>query len=93
MLSKCMNPACAAKFRYLHEGKLFKVQSQPAGPEDIPKVEFFWLCNDCSRKLTLAVCEGEVTTRFLPEELSPASALEKPRPRRSSFFSRSFFKP
>ena len=25
MLSKCANPECSAKFRYLHDGKVFRV--------------------------------------------------------------------
>jgi hypothetical protein len=25
MLSKCANPACSAQFRYLHDGKVFRV--------------------------------------------------------------------
>ncbi len=25
MLSKCANPGCAARFRYLHEGRLFRM--------------------------------------------------------------------
>ena len=26
MLSKCANPECSAKFRYLHDGKVFRVE-------------------------------------------------------------------
>jgi hypothetical protein len=28
VLQKCVNPACGAQFRYLHEGKLFEVETQ-----------------------------------------------------------------
>jgi hypothetical protein len=27
MLSKCANPACSAKLRYLHEGKIFRLDA------------------------------------------------------------------
>jgi len=30
MLSKCANPECTAKFRYLHEGKVFRVEIKTA---------------------------------------------------------------
>jgi len=30
MLSKCANPECAAKFRYLHDGKVFRVAIETA---------------------------------------------------------------
>ena len=62
MLSKCANPDCSHRFLYLHEGKLFRWdgrqiiqhrsfladQSKPSR-----KLEYFWLCNDCSRRMTL----------------------------------------
>jgi hypothetical protein len=39
MLSKCANPECSAKFRYLHEGKVFRVEpdatSHPSKPPHI----------------------------------------------------------
>jgi hypothetical protein len=59
MLSKCANPACSQPFRYLRDGKLFeidmKVGSDPAVGERKPsrRVEFFWLCGQCSTELTV----------------------------------------
>ena len=48
MLSKCANPACDAKLHYLHEGKIFRIDTEslalagrrakpvaPAIPEDV----------------------------------------------------------
>ena len=32
MLSKCANPGCLATFLYLHEGKLFRVDTSSALP-------------------------------------------------------------
>ena len=65
MVSKCANPECTAPFLYFHKGKLFRVETEGAldrrrnlGHEDEPRkplrrLEFFWLCEDCSRKMTL----------------------------------------
>jgi hypothetical protein len=60
MLSKCANPACSRPFRYLRDGKLFEIDSRDevnrsaAGErETVRKVEFFWLCGDCSAQLTI----------------------------------------
>lgn len=73
MLSKCANPACAASFRFLHEGKLFvlecgTVRPQPIGPgeswagSENRHREVFWLCSSCSRHLTLHNADGRVVT-------------------------------
>ena len=62
MLSKCANPGCPASFLYLHEGKLFRLDSSAETLVCIPvsevtrplrRFEFFWLCNQCSGELTL----------------------------------------
>ncbi len=77
MLSKCANPSCTIPFRYLHQGKLFRVdvcdhgaakQLSVDGWSKKPpwRIEFFWLCDACSAVLTV-VYENElgVTTRPL----------------------------
>jgi len=54
MLSKCANPACSARFRYLHEGRIFNLQfpqHAPGSQESRPRVEHYWLCTPCSRTL------------------------------------------
>jgi hypothetical protein len=65
MVSKCANPGCSTPFRYLHEGKLFRLQTEAApagGPTfgadpDVKKpprhIEFFWLCDHCAGSMTL----------------------------------------
>jgi hypothetical protein len=30
MLSKCANPGCSAKLRYLREGKIYRIETEPA---------------------------------------------------------------
>jgi hypothetical protein len=62
MLSKCANPGCPATFLYLHQGKLFRLDSSaeilvriPVSevPRPSQRVEFFWLCDQCAAELTL----------------------------------------
>ena len=65
MVSKCANPDCSAPFRYFHTGKLFRADTafgfdsrtmgQDAEQSKPPRrLEFFWLCEDCSGKMTLS---------------------------------------
>jgi hypothetical protein len=58
MVSKCANPSCSAIFRYLREGKIFHVVAGPRGPEKdstsaTSTHERFWLCGECSTKMTV----------------------------------------
>lgn len=53
MLSKCANPSCSTTFRYLREGKLFHVAAGSATSEQGVTHEPFWLCGDCSGKMTV----------------------------------------
>lgn len=65
MVSKCANPECTAPFLYFHQGKLFRVETKGGfdrrghlgreGDEKKPlrRLEFFWLCEDCAREMTL----------------------------------------
>lgn len=66
MVSKCANPECSAPFLYLHQGKLFRIETE--GPKDrrrqlgvevgfhkpLRRLEFYWLCEDCAGKMTLS---------------------------------------
>jgi len=61
MLSKCANPACSARFRYFHEGKLFRVEGRRGDSADsgavwerrLQRIEFFWLCEACATEMTV----------------------------------------
>jgi hypothetical protein len=64
MLAKCANPACAAKFLYFHEGKLFlfepepdaSMRGPPADPDYVGRSrtpQYFWLCSSCCSAMTL----------------------------------------
>ena len=70
MLSKCANPVCTTPFHYLRDGKLFQIDTslnrpQSVGPQlvDEPRqphrIEFFWLCAECSSTMTLAFQRGK----------------------------------
>jgi hypothetical protein len=57
MLSKCANPDCSEIFRYLHQGKIFCLAPTPeveaVSGEMLPALqERFWLCDECSKKMT-----------------------------------------
>jgi hypothetical protein len=67
MLAKCTNPSCSKPFRYLHEGKLFRLEAgQPNGRSSYQRREWFWLCDECTSKVTLRVEVGEVVAMPLP---------------------------
>ena len=70
MLSKCANPVCTTPFHYLRDGKLFQIDTAHGGPQMVgpllaagPKqphrIEFFWLCAECSSTMTLAFQRGK----------------------------------
>jgi hypothetical protein len=67
MVRNCANPSCNASFHYLRGGKLFLVDL-PQGPasEDVAMrphrtSEYFWLCDQCCRHMTVMVDEkGEI---------------------------------
>ena len=62
MLSKCANPACLARFHYLHEGRIFNVETGTVASDRnssaIRKIEHFWLCEGCAQTLTVVVENG-----------------------------------
>lgn len=72
MLSKCANPACDAKFQYLHAGRVYVVRYRAsthhnaiqAGldfSEELDRIEHVWLCAVCCRSMTIkAYGAGEI---------------------------------
>jgi hypothetical protein len=69
MLFKCANPPCVSLFRSMHQGKLFAVESeagdrhapsQTSGGRKnrLPRVEHYWLCDQCSPIVTLTFSKG-----------------------------------
>jgi len=83
MVSKCANPSCSAPFRFLHEGRVFRVEtlseSLNAAEDNLSTkkparhLEFFWLCERCSPLMTLAVENGGVRVRPRQQAMRVAS--------------------
>jgi hypothetical protein len=74
VLSKCANPACLARFHYLHEGRIFKIETATVASDSksslTRRIEYFWLCERCMQTLTVVLENGVVSTRPLHLELS-----------------------
>jgi hypothetical protein len=87
VLSKCANPACLARFHYLHEGRIFNVDRGTVASDRnspaIRKIEHFWLCESCAQTLTVVLMDGVVTTRPLRPELAEHATEEKFQGKRS----------
>lgn len=74
MLAKCANPKCAAPFRYLETGRLFRVEYERMTRADETRPEYYWLCRGCSEKMTLRLDEtGGVKLVVLRESIGNAS--------------------
>jgi hypothetical protein len=71
MLSKCSNPTCSTPFLYLHEGRLFLLECDLEHSASISSGgEYFWLCERCSRVMTLRLGEDErVVAVAIPEPI------------------------
>jgi hypothetical protein len=68
MLSKCANPACSNKFRYLSEGKLYLIDAKATSVRDGKPAEFtyagkpcsfeyFWLCTSCCQDMMILISD------------------------------------
>jgi hypothetical protein len=77
MLSKCANPTCSNSFRYLHEGRLYLINSashfdtrkrlsRPGSKPGSP--EYAWLCSLCSSSMTIHIDEENGTIVVLARE-------------------------
>jgi len=59
LLHKCANPICSVTFRDIHVGKLFLVETSAIGVASKFRHrsrtihQHYWLCDQCSRGLTL----------------------------------------
>jgi len=73
VLSKCANPECSEQFRFLHQGKLFLIIPTPdvraSLHDSLPFLyERFWLCDSCSKKMTVVWGGTKVKIVPLPEK-------------------------
>jgi len=71
MLGKCSNPSCSAPFRYLRDGKLFRLESDPRlRTSKTNTLEYFWLCDRCSTGMSLRIGDaGEVRPVTFPRSV------------------------
>ncbi len=71
MLGKCTNPSCSASFRYMEQGILFRLETDPVLRLSNPRSpEYYWLCRNCSATMTLHISkEGKVEPFALPAPL------------------------
>jgi hypothetical protein len=61
MTSHCANPACSVPLTVLRDGRLFQFEVRPqslaqeaaASAKSARNITHFWLCGECSSKLTL----------------------------------------
>lgn len=84
MLSKCANPDCSEQFRFLHQGKLFLIIPTPdvraSSVDSLPFLyERFWLCDSCSKKMTLIWGGAKVKIVPLPEQPRKAETADSER--------------
>ena len=86
MLSKCANPVCLSRFHYLHEGRIFKIETSTvtSGSTHAPsrRTEYFWLCACCVQSLEVVVENGVVTTRPLHLQLAEGAPQDESEPKR-----------
>lgn len=68
MVTKCANPACPARFRYLSKGRLFRLEVEG-------RDEYFWLCPDCASQMVLKVEKGRGVVTVPLQTAKPEAAL------------------
>jgi len=84
VLSKCANPGCSEQFRFLHQGKLFLIIPTPdlqaSADDSLPFLyERFWLCDSCSKKMTLVWGGAKVKIVPLPEQPQKSEVVDSGR--------------
>ncbi len=71
MVSRCANPDCGAPFLYLRTGKLF-VMPRSGFSTRHSRVEYFWLCGNCSGNLTIdSFCDGGIPVLHASTQARP----------------------
>jgi hypothetical protein len=101
MLSKCANPECTEAFHYFGQGRLFEVHFEDAElcekagrvpfaleiKKQDKSVEHYWLCPNCSGKLTVAMDRQNnvfILPRPIDQGLPPARPVSPPLYRRAA---------
>ena len=76
MLTTCANPHCREAFRYLRDGRLFRLQAEVKGSSsEISNPEYFWLCGRCADVMSLRLAQdGQVIVVDTPGNHSASPA-------------------
>jgi hypothetical protein len=71
MLAKCAKSSCSASFLHLRDGRLFRLETEPAfASTNAKETEHFWLCGPCSAGMALHLVEdGTVAAIGLADTL------------------------
>ena len=64
MLSECLNPECRMPLHYLRGGRIVRTVHQEGASM---KLEYFWLCRECSRLYDFLLTPGEAVTAIRRE--------------------------
>jgi hypothetical protein len=86
MVSKCANPDCQTSFRYFHQGKLYRIETdagsdrrrvtfgnEGADKPPMKRLEFYWLCDACADGFTL-VYDKKTGVTLHPREQARTAA-------------------
>lgn len=79
MLAKCANPECSSSFRYLHEGKIFSLETTASATSVLERfspgrIELFWLCDSCSLSLGVVSQNGAAAVQPLSSPWSETAS-------------------
>ena len=78
MLSRCLNPACKASFRYLYDGRVFSVERLVTSTDGLNTermIEHYWLCQPCSKSMKVVVENGiPAAAPIHPEQIGLSGA-------------------
>lgn len=77
MLSKCLNSTCSTPFRYLREGRIFRLEIPSRGAVSVQRWEYFWLCGRCCTTLTVVVKDGAGTVQHRFLDLASGERVEQ----------------
>ena len=83
MLSRCLNPACSASFRYLYDGRIFAVERFVTSPDGLKTeriLEHYWLCGPCSTTMKVVVENGTATAVPIHVDLVAESSAKAAKP-------------
>lgn len=64
MIAKCANSSCREEFVRFRDGRLYAFELQPRqedrnGTSNGRTTEWFWLCGECARELTLVTTDQQ----------------------------------